>query len=302
MPKISPKRKRFDPKNAIPLEWRIPYSGQHFYRFGFSQYRNDCTDRSKLYHPLIVFPTVFIFCIKYIYLSINAIKTFEFHLYIGDFGHFMGMKFHLNFTASLLYGMASLSHIIHYYNYLCIRGQLYMNVFFVMSGETAPNSIGLTDEKTISDLLSKTRINPAFKLNDFIHFSIVVMAFIITIASYLRKDSSIFTVFVSLLQSLIFSFTTYYVFNIISSQITYFYIICYYLKLKQREVNNYLRKVIKNKERIKIYIMNRIIAKLNQIYEEIKEYDSVFWSKFLALTWMLCATSITFTIHVNLLR
>ena len=48
MIKIGPKDKKFDPKKCIPQSWRIPSSGHHFYRYGFSQYRNDCTDRSKL--------------------------------------------------------------------------------------------------------------------------------------------------------------------------------------------------------------------------------------------------------------
>src|SRR6202012_1845055 len=91
-----------------------------------------------------------------------------------------------------------------------------------------------------------------------------------------------------------------YVINIMCSQISYFYIICYYLKLKQREVNNYLRKVIKNKERIKIFNSNQMIAKLNKIYEEIKECDSVFWSKFLALVWVLCTADISFVIYLIL--
>ena len=55
MPKISPKPKEFDPRISIPLNWRIASSGHHFYRYGFSQYRNGCTDQSKLYHPLLLF-------------------------------------------------------------------------------------------------------------------------------------------------------------------------------------------------------------------------------------------------------
>ena len=61
----------------------------------------------------------------------------------------------------------------------------------------------------------------------------------------------------------------------------YLSIICCCLKLKQREVNNYLRKVIENKT--KIFNSNQMIAKLKKIYEEIKECDSHFCSSFLAL-------------------
>ena len=37
--------------------------------------------------------------------------------------------------------------------------------------------------------------------------------------------------------------------SIISSQMYYYLIICYYLKLKQREVNNYLKEIIENTQK-----------------------------------------------------
>ena len=206
-------------------------------------------------------------------------KTSDFHLYIGDYAYFMGMKFHLNMAISLFFSITVLSHIIHYYNYLCCRGEPYMKVFFMMSGQTTPHSIGLYDERGVKDILKKSRI--AFKLLELIRLSVVVLAFLISFSSFLLKVSSLNTVLIALLHSSIKSLTAHYVSNIICSQISYFYIICYYLKLKQREVNNYLRKVIKNKERIKIFYSNQIV-KFNKIYEEIKQCDSIFWSKFLA--------------------
>ena len=43
-----------------------------------------------------------------------------------------------------------------------------------------------------------------------------------------------------------------------------------------------------------------MIEKLNKIYEEIKECDSVFWSKFLALVWILFTLDIALVIFVVL--
>ena len=94
----------------------------------------------------------------------------------------------------------------------------------------------------------------------------------------------------------------HYIYYIICSQLLHFYIICYYLKLKQREVNNYLRKVIKNKERIKIYNSNKIIEKLHKIYNEINKYDSYFWSKFLAIVWMSDASVIALFVSIIILN
>ena len=59
-----------------------------------------------------------------------------------------------------------------------------------------------------------------------------------------------------------------------------------------------MRKVIENKERIKIFNSNQMIAKLNKIYEEIKEFDSHYWSKFLAVVWILCTLTVAFLVFL----
>ena len=40
---------------------------------------------------------------------------------------------------------------------------------------------------------------------------------------------------------------TYYINSIIISQIVYFYIICYYLKLKTKRINNRIENILKNR-------------------------------------------------------
>ena len=143
-----------------------------------------------------------------------------------------------------------------------------------MSGHITPLSIGLTDDISINIILKKTRLS--FKLIELLRFSTPLATFIVSFSSFLLKDSSFETIFLALTHSVIVTLVNHYIYSGICSQIFYFYIICYYLKLKQREVNNYLRKVIENKERIKIFNSNQMIKKFNIIYEEISECDSHF--------------------------
>ena len=150
MNKIGPKEKKFDPKKCIPQSWRIPSSGQHFYRYGFSPVMNGCTNRQKIFHPVLVSIVISALLIRFIFSLVTPIKTPEFHLYVGDYGYFLGMKFHINMTAGLIICLALLSLFLHYYEYLCGRGQPYMKVFLMMSGQITPNSIGIIDEKSIS--------------------------------------------------------------------------------------------------------------------------------------------------------
>ena len=157
-----------------------------------------------------------------------------------------------------------------------------MNVFNMMSGHITPHSIGLSDMKLIKLLLRVSGIN--FMFFGFIRRSAPVVSFLVIFSSFLLRDHSFQAVVIAFIHSLFTSLSALYCFNIYFTEIFYLFIICYYLKLKQREVNNYLRKVIKNKT--KIFNSNQMIAKLNQIYEEIKEIDSVFSSKFLAVIWI----------------
>ena len=206
------------------------------------------------------------------------------------------MRFHMNITVFFALVLGYLSLIIQYYEYFCGRGQPYMNVFNMISGQITPHSIGLNDENIIKDILKKTRI--CFKLIDLLRFSVPIVTLVISNSSFLIKGFSLNTICFGLIHSLINSLVAFYMFNGLSSQLFYFYIICYYLKLKQREVNNYLLKVIKNKERIKIYNSNEMIEKLDKIYKEIKECDSHFWSKFLATSWIFCTSTLSLAVFI----
>ena len=45
------------------------------------------------------------------------------------------MKYHLNMSVVLIFSLGQLSLFLHYYEYLCDRGQPYMKVFLMMSGQ-----------------------------------------------------------------------------------------------------------------------------------------------------------------------
>ena len=125
----------FDPNRPILPNWRIASSGQHFYRYGISQYRDRCRRRSKLYDPLLVFIISFVMTVKSTYFAITPQKSPDFHILFGDFGSFMpGIHRQLNLGLSLCFCVAHLSQTYHIYQYLRSRGQSYLKLFDMMSG------------------------------------------------------------------------------------------------------------------------------------------------------------------------
>ena len=115
-------------------------------------------------------PIPFLHNLRGLYTSAIPEQSPDFHLIIGDFGYFIRMQFHLNMVLSLFFIIGNVSQIIHFYDYLCGRGQPYMNVFNMMSGKISPHSFGLSNPVIIRVLLTQTR--RSFKINDlFLKFS-----------------------------------------------------------------------------------------------------------------------------------
>jgi hypothetical protein len=81
--------------------------------------------------------------------------------------------------------------------------------------------------------------------------------------------------------TLLFTAFVYFSVNINFSQMTHFYIICLYLKLKLRNANNGIRKCFEKKYRITNQRMKNILKAWNSIISEINTYNNDLWSKYL---------------------
>jgi hypothetical protein len=86
---------------------------------------------------------------------------------------------------------------------------------------------------------------------------------------------------------LLFTAFGYFCANINFSQMTYFYIICLYLKLKLRNANNSIRKGFEKKYKMTYYRMKNILISLNSIISEINTYNNDLWSKYLMIVLIL---------------
>ena len=110
--------KELDPNECLPEDMRIPSAGQHFYRSGFSLYNYGVTERKAIFHPILVFIVQMIYLVKFCWSMMTPVdyKSRHFHLLIGDFGYFMGFKYHLNATTFLLFLVPVVSQAISIIN------------------------------------------------------------------------------------------------------------------------------------------------------------------------------------------
>ena len=77
---------------------------------------------------------------------------------------------------------------------------------------------------------------------------------------------------------------------------TYFYIICLYLKLRLRNANNSIRKSFEKKYKMTCNGFRNILRSLNTIISEINTYNNDLWSKYLMIVLMLIIIALDFAL------
>jgi hypothetical protein len=96
---------------------------------------------------------------------------------------------------------------------------------------------------------------------------------------------------------LIYALFVYFSANFVVYQVVYFYLICYYLKIKLIHENNRIKNKIVSRSRINNSEIKSILNSLNAIHSEIDEFNSNHWNKFLFWILILDIFTIDFTIY-----
>jgi hypothetical protein len=148
----------------------------------------------------------------------------------------------------------------------------------MISGLVSPKSIGLINREDINQLLNKSKI-----MFQFSRISLISGSFACFFLSGIPLiiNSSFELYLIEIFWVLLFTAYIYFGANITFSQMTHFYIICLYLKLKLRNANNSITKSFEKKYKLNNYRMKNILKSFNSIISEINTYNNDFWSKYL---------------------
>ncbi len=124
-----------------------------------------------------------------------------------------------------------------------------------------------------------------FKVSKFLAFATGFAGFFISAIPLIINSTPLY--WIEILWNLLFAAYNYHTTNINLSQMTHFYIICLYLKLKLRNANKCITKSFYRKYKMTIRKMKKILKSLNSIISEINTYNNDFWSKQLMIVLML---------------
>jgi hypothetical protein len=281
----------FDVEKPLPSIIAIKCAQNHLYRIGLSLFSFGSQTRNRFHNPVFI---SFIICAQ-ILKSITAIIMKEDKyklLLIGDFTHLLNDRYFINVAVILFELLALSSQMLHYLKYYKNESPSYLKPFEMISGLVSPKSIGLMNEKDINELLKKSKF--MFKVSKLLTFGQTFTGFCISFIP-LIINSSFPLLLIEIFWAQLFTTSAYFSININFSQMTYFYIICLYLKLKLRNANNSIRNSFEKKYKMTNYKMN-ILNSLNSIISEINTYNNDFWSKYLMIVLMLVLIILDFVL------
>jgi hypothetical protein len=266
-----------DVAKPLPPVIAINSAQNHLCRIGLSLFSFGSQKRNRFHNPFFI---SFIICVQ-ILKSITAILMKEDKyrlLLIGDFAYFLNGGNFLNSSIILCGISAFISQILHYWKYYKNESPSYLKPFEMICGLVSPKSIGLINRRDINQLLNKSKL--MFLVSKFSIIGMSISAIFLS-GIPLIVNSSLSLYLIEIFWVILFTIYSYFCANINFSQMTYFYIICLYLKLKLRNANNSITKSFEKKYKITNYRMKSILKSLNSIISEIETYNNDFWSKYL---------------------
>jgi hypothetical protein len=154
----------------------------------------------------------------------------------------------------------------------------------MISGLVSPKSIGLINKEDVNQLLKKSKL--IFQFSKFLTFG-AGFAYFLTSGIPLIINSTPSLYWIEFFWTLLLTVFGYHAININWSQMTYFYIICLYLKLKLRNANNSIRKGFEKTYEMTNHRMKNILKSLDSIIFEINIHNNDFWSKYLMIVLIL---------------
>jgi len=289
----------FDAKKVLPQYMILKSAQTHLFRIGLCP-KNNCSQiniRTRFHNPVLIFCIISISIIKNIISLILSEENEDLLVITGDFYHFLGIRVHFNIASGLNMLLALSSQLIYYYNYKNNIKPNYFKVFEMMSGLVSPKSIGLTNRRKILKLIKLTKF--LFFICKFItEKTMPLCAFTLSFVAFFINCSIMDTMVFGIPSSLLFTWMCYYVFSINIWQVVYLYIICLYIKIKLKELNNEITLMSLSKRKINGQTVGDMIRSLSSIYSEINEYNSNYWSKYFLTIWLIFGFCIVVSLYV----
>ena len=271
-----------DLSQPIPEDLRVESASRHLYIRGLSHIQNGPEKRHFIYNPKLIFGVLFTYSMKNIVLITTSgdIKR-RLVTVLADIGYYLNIQFVVNVVCMIGNMMGMVTMIIYWVNYKRGIVPTFLRVFDMICGQISPKDIGLTSEAQVVSLVRRADL--MFKaIRVFVDRILIVCEALIYCVPGFQNSSIVESIVYVLPNCIWMQLFGHYFYNFLLFQMSYLYIMCSYLKMKIGSVDEEMKQSIKQRRRSPIVIIKR----LYDIFEEINEYNTTYWSKYLFVFWL----------------
>jgi hypothetical protein len=290
-------KKVFNPSALLTQDLVIDSAGSHLYRIGLSLYSFGSESRPKLNKPLIILTVNTMVALRhFICQLLSGENRYQFEL-LSDWTYFLNGRQVLGVPVILIAFWSNITLFMHYWYYKNDIKPSYLKPFEMMSSLVSPQSIGLYNEKDIRKMMNRFEI--LFKLSDLNSSVFMFFGFLMSMIPIVLNCSLSGIIFAGIPWFIVYTLYGKYIANFFSYQTTYFYVICYYLRLRLRNINNEIEIKVRRNIIVSEFqaFVKYVTRSLNSIYMEITECNDNYWSTFLFMFTVLMTICINITIY-----
>jgi hypothetical protein len=280
--------KNLNPSVILPQEIIIETAGDHFYKIGLSQYKIGESQRSSLHNPKLIAIVVSLLLIRCI-ISLITPKEYEQVFYwMGDFTYYLKIRIHCNVGLISFFSSTLIFLFLHYLKYRKKIRPTYLKPFAMMSGLVPPRAIGLTNQEKIKKMMKNSKIY--FSLCNYCMKSTIrLFTLVALLLPFVLYKNIPAIVMLGIPYGILFSLGCYYSFSIYLWQLVYFHTLCYYIKIKLRQIQIEVNLKLDMRKAINDQNIMETIRHLNYVHKEITDFNSNYWYKYLFWNWVLSA-------------
>lgn len=284
----------FRPNEFVSESLSFKPASNRLYRIGLCLVSvNEEPIRDWFHHPALIASILASFLALKIFTSLIDENNELMFVILGDWGHFLRIRLHLNIVFILLTMLSLLSQLIFWYNHVHQVEPTFLQPFLVVSGDIPPASVGLRNRAQVMAIINM--IKWMFHLIEINNKKIIlIMAFCVVTFSYLFTKTLTNTLIYGVPHAFFFMAYGHHLWNIMLYMIAYFVVICKYFKTK---ISNLNQSLVTKCSETNSKRLNNVFSDFDHLYLELNQYNSTYWSKFLLVLWLTLGSASVFLLY-----
>lgn len=249
------------------------------YRIGLSLFAVESVKRHRFHNPYFFFIFALFHTMRCAFAMVLPPEDDRIFFLIGDYPHYMNIGFHYNISY-LFCGLIIISlQSIHFFYFWRDIEPSYLKPFQLISGLITGRDIGLTDTNHILSFTKYSKL--------LLHLTKYYIRFFTAAAGSI---SLILVVIADLWSDLVLVAIPWVVFHtiaayifclLLSYKLVFFHLICFYLRLKFRQINGTLMSLNDKTYATSKSNVEHLLQSFDSLHLEINEFSKNVWSDFL---------------------